>query len=129
MSLTYWKHFNINNTGLLSQRWGFFSSFGYSRVGIKYPHIIVQANSGILLESWELLSGKGLGVEKPLLGSQEAPQQNPCKSDLKKMCYSTWKFDTHIAHLKYSYLGYLLELEAPGGVQNDRNSHIMVGEW
>ena len=90
---------------------------------------LVQSNSGIFLEFWELLSGKGLGIEKPLLGSQEAPQQNPRESDLKKMCYSTWKFDTHIAHLKYSYLGFLLELEAPHGVQNDRNSHIMVGEW
>ena len=83
----------------------------------------------MFLKFWELLSGKGLGIEKPLLGSQEAPKQNPRESDLKKMCYSTWKFDTHIAHLKFSYLGFLLELEAPHRVQNDRNSHIMVGEW
>ena len=40
------------------------------------------------------------------LGSQEAPQQNPRQSDLRKMCYSTWKFDINIAHLKYSYLGF-----------------------
>ena len=83
----------------------------------------------MFLKFWELLSGKGSGIEKPLLGSQEAPQQNPHESDLKKMCYSTWKFDTHRVHLKYSYLGFLLELEAPHGVQNDRNSHIMVDEW
>ena len=77
---------------------------------------------------WELLSGKGLGVEKPLSWSQEAPQKNRRESDLKKMCHSAWKFDTHIAHLKYQYLGFLLELEAPHGVQNDRNDHIMAGE-
>ena len=70
-----------------------------------------------------------MGLEIPLLGPLEAPKQNPCESDSKEMCHSILKFDTCIAHLKYSYLGFLLELEAPDGVQNDRNSHIMVDEW
>ena len=59
-----------------------------------------------------------------MFGYQEAPQQNP---RTKKMPRSTWKFDTHIAHLQHSYLGLLLELEVPHEVQilqNDRN-----GQW
>ena len=69
---------------------------------------IVQSNSAILLELREILSGpaKVLRFKKPLSGLQEAPQQNPYKSELKEMCYSTRKYDTHVAHSKYCYLGF-----------------------
>ena len=69
---------------------------------------IVQSNSAILLELREILSGpaKVLRFKKSLPGLQEAPQQNPYKSEFKIMCYSTRKYDTHVAHSKYSYYGF-----------------------
>ena len=48
---------------------------------VKCTCMLVQSKWGSV---WEPLSGKGLGVEKPLLASHEAPQQNPRESDLKK---------------------------------------------
>ena len=65
----------------------------------------VAAASGDRIECTDVF-GITEGESIIFLGSQEAPQQNPCQSDLRKMCYSTWKSDINIAHLKYSYLGF-----------------------
>ena len=45
-----------------------------------------------------------------------------------KTFYSDFSFDARNRALNICYLRFPLELEAPYGVQNDRNGHIMAGE-